>query len=80
MPIAGDRFMAKKSPTPSGRPPGETTISVKIWASVHKHAKLVAYQRDMDIADYLSMLLQKQVAADFKKAAAEIAKDASDES
>ncbi len=68
--------MAKKQPK---GPPAEPTVTVKIWASIHRQAKLVAYQRGVDISDLLSEMLQKPIAQAYQKAAAEIAKDAKSE-
>ena len=47
--------------------PKTVYVTVKIRAAVHKKARQVATYHDLNIADYLSDLLEKPVDADHRK-------------
>lgn len=62
------------------KPLDESTVTVKIRASIHRQAKQVALHRSIDLSVYLSDLLEKLVQRDYKKTIAEIAKEVEDDS
>ncbi len=55
--------------------PADPTVTVKILASIHRKAKVVAAHKDIDVSEYLSGILDKPVDRDYKRTAAEIGEE-----
>ncbi len=60
--------------------PSDPTVTVKILASIHRKAKIVAAHKEIDVSEYLSAILDKPVDRDYKRTAAEIGEEVKDDS